>query len=103
MISRIWWVVVATFSLVGAMPAKRHTVAIAQFQFKPVELRAAVGDTIVWDNRDIVPHTARANNNAWDTGHIDAKAKHVMIVRKKGVHEFTCLYHSNMKGKLIVK
>jgi plastocyanin len=86
-----------------AAPPARHTVLISQFQFKPAVIHAAVGDTIVWENRDIVPHTARAADGSWDSGDIPGKAQKITIAKKKGTQEFTCLYHSNMKGKLVVK
>jgi plastocyanin len=82
---------------------RRHAVLIEQFQYKPVVIRAVVGDTIVWENRDIVPHTADANDKAWKTGNMNAQAKAITVVTRRGTTEFTCLYHSNMKGTLIVK
>ena len=84
-------------------PARRHVVAIEQFAFQPAVVRVAVGDTIVWDNRDIVPHTATARNKSWDSGDIPAHGRRITIASTKGEQEFTCLYHSNMKGRLVVK
>lgn len=89
--------------LIAPPTVRRHTVVMEQFAFKPMVVRAAVGDTIVWDNRDVVPHTADANNKLWTTGHVGGQARAVTVVKRKGEQEFTCLYHSNMKGKLIVK
>ena len=96
-----WLLLVTVFPMVHM--AKRHTVTMSQFQFAPRVLHAAVGDTVVWENRDIVPHTARADNGVWDTGNIPAKGRHVMVVRGKGTQEYTCLYHANMKGRLVVE
>ena len=45
-----------TLALAGASAPTRHRVTIAQFQYAPRAIRVAVGDTIVWENRDIVPH-----------------------------------------------
>ena len=82
---------------------RRHSVLMQDFQFKPLVVHAAVGDTIVWENRDIVPHTADANDKAWASGNVSRHSKTIMIVTRKGEHDFTCLYHSNMRGKLVVK
>jgi plastocyanin len=94
-----WLLVLA---LLAVPAAKRHTVTMSAFQFAPRDLHVAVGDTVVFDNRDIVPHTATAAAR-WDTGHIAAKSTGQMVARKKGEYTYACLYHSNMKGKLIVK
>jgi plastocyanin len=88
--------------LIGPPTAKRHTVVMQQFAFAPVVVHAAIGDTIVWENRDLVPHTADANNKSWATGSIAGNGQAITVVKGKGEQEFTCLYHSNMKGKLIV-
>ena len=82
---------------------RRREVNIAAFQFQPGVIYASVGDTIVWRNSDIVPHTARARDGSWDSGNIAAKGQQRTVVRKKGEQTFACLYHSNMKGKLIVR
>ena len=97
------FILIAAAVPVILMGAHRHTVAIAGFQFSPLVMRASVGDTVVWENRDIVPHTATADDGSWDSGPIPAKSKVTMILRSAGEQPFTCIYHANMKGKLIVK
>ena len=37
---------------------KTHTVTIEAMRFQPETLTVAAGDTIVWVNKDVVPHTA---------------------------------------------
>ena len=46
-------------------PAHAETinVTIENLVFTPAEITAKVGDTIVWDNKDFVTHTATATNN----------------------------------------
>ena len=81
----------------------RRTVAIEMFQFQPAVVQAAVGDTIVWVNKDIVVHTATATDKSWDSGEIAAKSRGITIARRKGEQDFICLLHPSMKGKLIVR
>jgi plastocyanin len=87
---------------VAAQPG-RHAVSMSGFKFQPAVIHAVVGDTIVWQNHDIVPHTAHADDGSWDTGHMAAKEQRITVVLKRGSKEFTCLYHANMKGKLVVR
>jgi plastocyanin len=100
---QIMWMFLRLLMPAEADAPHRHTVVMSEFQFAPRELRVSAGDTVVWDNRDIVPHTATANDKSWDSGNIAGKKTRVTVMLVKGEHAFTCLYHSNMKGKLIVK
>jgi len=97
--------VALTFAFVSPGPrrARRHEVEIRAFQFKPQELRVAPGDTIVFVNRDPVPHTATASNRSWDTGELAPATSKALVVRELGELSYTCLYHLNMKAKLVVK
>ena len=80
---------------------RTHTITMDKVKFGPVPAGIKVGDTIVWDNRDLVPHTATARDGSFDvvipTGH---RAKTVM--RKAGTVRFFCRYHPDMIGKLVV-
>ena len=46
----------------NAVPANAATiqVTIDKLVFSPVEVKAKVGDTVTWINKDIVVHTATA-------------------------------------------
>lgn len=101
MLAMTWLLVALLLPATGG--GTRHTIEIAQFRFAPSPLEVALGDTVVWHNRDIVPHTARADNGAWDSGDIPANGRRVVVMGRKGVQTYNCLYHSNMKAKLIVR
>src|SRR5204862_476961 len=60
--------VIAVVVLLLAAASRTHTVEIRGMEFHPAELTVAVGDTIVWINRDIVPHTATAGGGAGSQG-----------------------------------
>src|SRR5690606_33799554 len=66
-----WWgVEVAAGGSPPAGPdtAGKHVVEMREFKFVPARVEAAVGDTIVWVNKDAVPHTATDSAAAWDSG-----------------------------------
>ncbi|HET9986230.1 MAG TPA: cupredoxin family copper-binding protein [Longimicrobiales bacterium] len=86
----------------GAKP-KRHVVEMRGFEFRPAVVRVAVGDTVVWVNRDVVPHTATADGRGWDSANVAAGGSWTLVVRRKGAERYTCLYHPTMKGTLIVR
>ena len=58
---------------IGCSPESRtrprvRQVIIREMRYEPVELTVAVGDTVEWVNRDLVPHTATAQSREWDPG-----------------------------------
>ena len=81
---------------------KRHTIEMVNFEFRPAVVRVAAGDTVIWINRDVVPHTATAQG-AWETGNIGSQETGRVIVKRSGEQNYLCEYHSSMRGKLIVK
>lgn len=84
-------------------PAKVHSVAIRGFQYAPAVLAVSVGDTVVWTNHDVVPHTATAADRAWDTGSIGAKAPGRVVVGRAGTHRYLCAFHPGMKAELVAR
>jgi plastocyanin len=87
---------------------KTHTVLIKGFAFVPQTLEVMPGDTVIWKNEDIVPHTATADAEVahkpvFDSGTIGTGAAWRYVAQKKGTYNYTCVYHPNMTGKLIVQ
>lgn len=80
--------------------ARAHSIVIRNFQYLPGTATVAVGDTVVWTNEDVVPHTATAADGAWDTGSIASKDAGRVVVERKGRHEYVCALHPNMKAEL---
>lgn len=80
----------------------RHTVEMRNFAFAPARLEAAVGDTVVWINRDAAPHTATDSAAGWNSGEVAAGARWVMVVSEPGRTAYVCEYHPTMRGELVV-
>jgi plastocyanin len=79
-----------------------HQAEIRAFRYQPDTLTAAPGDTVVWINRDVVPHTATAAG-AWDTGQIGAGADGRMVAGPPGTYAYACAYHPTMRAVLVVR
>jgi plastocyanin len=82
---------------------KTHTVTIENFRFQPESLTVARGDTVVWINKDVVPHTATAKGGAFDSQVIQAEKSWRLTVRKKGDFTYLCTLHPTMTAMLRVK
>lgn len=88
----------------GASPAaKAHAVAIQGFQYRPAALTVGVGDTLVWTNEDVVPHTATSADGSWDTGSIAAKASGRVVIEREGTHRYVCAFHPGMKAEVVAR
>jgi plastocyanin len=83
---------------------QRHVVEIRGMAFHPEVLELRQGDTVVWINRDIVPHTATASRTSgWDTGTLLQGQIGQYVASHAGDDPYFCKLHPVMLGKLIVR
>src|SRR3546814_12116521 len=50
----------------AAPPSAEHVIEMTRMRFGPAPANLKVGDTTVWVNHDIVPHTATARDRSFD-------------------------------------
>jgi plastocyanin len=86
----------------GDEPARAHTVTIDRFEYQPPTLAVNAGDTVVWDNRDLVPHTATSQALEVETGGLAPGASASQVIGRKGTYEYVCRFHPAMTGRLVV-
>ncbi len=86
----------------NAVPAHAETiqVTIDKLVFTPMEIKAKVGDTIEWVNKDILAHTATVSGD-WDVM-IAAKSLASLVLKKTGNVDYYCRFHPNMKGRISI-
>lgn len=70
-------------------------------RFHPDSLVVAAGDTVEWDNRDLVPHTSTADDSAWSSPSILPDSSWTAVIQAPGLHRYHCTFHPTMKAKLI--
>jgi plastocyanin len=61
------------------------------------------GDTIVWVNKDVVPHTATSKAGNFDSKLIQTDKSWKYTVRQKGDFAYICTFHPTMKAMLQVE
>jgi len=76
------------------------TVTIDKLVFSPVDIKAKVGDTIEWVNKDAFAHTATVKGG-WDVM-IQPKKSASLVLKKAESVEYFCRFHPNMKGRITV-
>ena len=82
---------------------KTHTVTIEGMRFQPERLTVARGDTIVWVNKDLVPHTATSKAGRFDSQTIRTDKSWRFTARTKGEFPYFCTFHPTMQAVLNVK
>ena len=99
---RYLFVFIVTIWGINSVPAHAETihVTIDNLVFSPVDLKAKVGDTVTWINKDIVAHTATARGD-WDVM-IPANKSASLVLTKAGIVEYYCRFHPNMKGRITI-
>ena len=96
------WPLLAAPGRAAAPEPRVHTVEIRAFQYAPATLTVRRGDTVVWTNRDLVPHTATAQGS-WDSGSIAANATWRYTAGQAGRFAYDCAFHPGMKATLVVR
>jgi plastocyanin len=104
------WALATALALAGGLPAASaagaaaatHTIAIDGMQFVPPALTVHRGDTVVWVNKDLVPHTVTAAK-AFDSGQIAPGASWTWVARQAGHYDYVCTLHPTMKATLVVQ
>ena len=84
-------------------PAQRHEIGIRDLEFGPKVVDATVGDSLVWVNHDLFPHTATVDGAAgWDTGSIPSSGSRGAVARRPGTYDYFCRVHPTMHGRVVV-
>ena len=98
-------VIVCAIGLVAGDRAKpqTHTVTMENMRFEPQSVTVARGDTVVWVNKDLVPHTATSKAAGFDSQVIQAGKSWRVTVRQRGDFAYLCTLHPTMTAILRVK
>jgi plastocyanin len=94
-------VLLAASTLAGAVAAADYTITLQQMKFGPVPAELHVGDVIVWQNKDILRHTATARDRSFDVD-LPPGTENRMPLTQAGSFAFFCKFHPGMTGTLIV-
>lgn len=78
-------------------------VKIDNFNYEPREISVATGTTVVWTNRDDVPHTVTETNDKFNSKAMDTDDQFSFTFKDPGTYEYYCALHPKMTGKVIVK
>ena len=80
-----------------------HKVRMQSMRFSPVTLTIKAGDSVVFENRGPMEHTATSKDKSWDTGNLRKGKSATITFPNKGTHKYDCRWHSAMQGTIIVE
>lgn len=102
-----WLLFLSVIIGIGYLPvpveAAQHTISIENMKFVPENFKVSKGDTIIWINRDIVPHTVTSLNHKFDSKIILPNQKWSYMFVNSGAFPYKCDLHPTMIGKIVVK
>ncbi len=82
---------------------KTHTVTMENMRFEPETLTVTRGDTIIWVNKDLVPHTATSRTGGFDSRAVQPEESWRVTAGKQGAFSYICTFHPTMMATLRVR
>ena len=88
----------------AAAPAgKVVEVKVDNFSFSPQTITIAAGTTVIWTNRDDIPHTVVSDDKVFKSKVLDTDEKFTYTFDKAGNFPYFCSVHPKMTAKVIVQ
>ena len=69
----------------------------------PEHLEISLGDTVIWINEDLAPHTATALDGSWETEIMETGQRVRVVFGMSGVFDYFCAFHPHMNGSVFVR
>jgi plastocyanin len=83
--------------------AAEAKVTIDNFTFDPPKLTVKAGTTIIWVNRDDIPHTVASSTRAFKSKALDTDGSFVVTFTTPGTYAYFCSLHPHMTGIIVVE
>ena len=77
-------------------------VNIDNFAFTPKELTVKAGTTIVFRNRDDIPHSVVGSKGEFHSKALDTDESFSFTFTKAGTYDYSCGLHPRMQGRIVV-
>lgn len=91
-------------SMHAANANDRAQITIDNFSFGPAALTVPAGTTVIWVNRDDVPHTVvTVEGKDFKSPVLDTDEQFRYMFAKPGIYTYFCSVHPKMTGKVIVQ
>ena len=95
-------VALVLFAPTAGAQGKTMPVSIKNFAFNPPNTTVSAGTTVTWVNNDQAPHTATANDGAFDSGTLQPGQSYSFTFDKPGTYAYHCNIHPDMSATVTV-
>ena len=94
----------AALGIILTLPAVAagNEVNIDNFAFTPNEFAVKAGTTVVFRNRDDIPHSVVGNEGEFHSKALDTDDSFSFPFAKAGTYAYSCGLHPRMQGKIVV-
>jgi plastocyanin len=82
----------------GAGTALAASVSMVDDEFAPASITVAAGESVTFTNNGDRPHTATADDGAFDTGTVDPGSSATVAFETAGTYPFYCQFHGGPGG-----
>jgi plastocyanin len=87
-----------------AVAAPRQADVSVQFSaYGPSQLDVLPGTTVLWSNVSQRTHTVTADDESFDSGHLDPGARFRVTFARPGAYTYHCTIHSSIRGEIDVR
>jgi plastocyanin len=81
---------------------RSEKVEIVEFAYDPDPVVVAAGGKVIWQNEDVAPHTATADDGSFDTGTLEKGKLKSETFKEPGTFTYFCEVHPTMHGTVEV-
>ena len=94
---------VSSFASGAALAQAPVVVAITKFAYAPQEITIVPGTTVVWANRDEIPHTVTDKSGELSSPGLDTDDRYEHAFAREGDYPYYCAVHPFMTGTVHVR
>lgn len=84
-------------------PTSPNEVYMNNSIFEPSSITVSKGTAITWTNKESMIHTVTSDSLFFNSGDMDKNKTFSYTFNTIGTYKYRCIYHSNMKGTVIVQ
>lgn len=87
----------------AAADPSQAKIDIDNFTFAPQQLVVKAGTTVIWRNRDDIPHAVASSTRAFKSKALDTDDTYAFTLPTAGTYEYFCSLHPQMTGTIVVE
>jgi plastocyanin len=84
-------------------PTSPNEVYIINSAFDPASITITKGTTLTWTNKESITHSVTSDSLIFNSGDMSKDQTFSYTFNTIGTYPYRCIYHNNMKGKVIVQ